>query len=88
MKTSHTDKLKFTLSFQLIKTTEDLLAEVLATGYEGYVGIIAEVTGKPEDENVVLDVKLKRLGTAQPKKTPENCAVFHVIPSKGAKRIA
>lgn len=87
MKTSHTDKLKFTLSFQLMKATEDLLAEVLATDYEGYVGIIAEVTRKPEDENAVLDVKLKRFGTTQPKKAPQNCAVFHVIPSKGAKRI-
>jgi hypothetical protein len=84
------DKLKFTLEFQLIKATEDLLAEALASGYEGYVKIIASLKSN-KDDKVLLDVAIKRLGKDKPKGSVQNKTVtevvFHIAQGKGAKRV-
>ena len=85
------DKLRFTLDFQLIKATEDLLAEILATGYGGYVEVIAELKTNRAGE-VLLDVSANKLGKnsnppARRKNTQQTSAVFHLEQGKGAKRI-
>lgn len=84
------DRLKFTLEFQLMKATEDLLAETLASGYEGYVKIIANLKRNSNDE-VLFDLVIKRLGKDKPKASIKNQrapeAIFHVVQGKGAKRV-
>lgn len=89
--TGQVDKLQFTLHFQLMRATEDLLAEALEEGYAGYVEIVAKLIDKSKGE-CVLDVSLNKLGTTRPnaridQKSGTPNAVFHLVPGKGAKRI-
>lgn len=94
---TQTDPLEFTLSYQLMKSTEELLAEALASGYEGYVKIIATLDhGDSHHKNqVLLDVRLEKLGPStgwsqerlRKQCSDQICAVFDLVQGKGCKRI-
>lgn len=96
-RTPQVDQLSFTLTYQLIKATEELLDEVLSAGYEGYVKIIANINHENRSKApVLLDVRLEKLGSKVEWSMERlrkccleaNCAVFDVVQGKGCKRIA
>lgn len=81
-----TEKLGYTVQQQLVRGTEELLAEIYESGYTGFVDIWH--TFKLNKGQVVFDMHMTKIpsSTIKPKHTP--CTRWYVVQGKGVKPIA
>ena len=72
-------RLQFTIEMQIAKATDELLAELIEDGYEGYADIVASI--KSKKGQVVVDTKVQKIiSPAEPR--PKSSMRFHVLPPK------
>lgn len=77
----------FTLKFQFQKAVEELLLEAIDDGYQGYLDVWPEIS-KSNSSEVCMEVKSKKVPLPVTSKSHPDCARYHVVPSKGYKRIS
>lgn len=81
------ERAAFTLKFQFQKAVEELLLEAIDAGYQGYLDVWPEIS-KSKSSEVCMEVKSKKIPSAVSSKSHPDCARYHVVPSKGYKRIS
>jgi len=81
------ERAAFTLQFQFQKAVEELLLEAIDAGYQGYVDVWPEIS-KSKSSEICMEVRSKKIPSPASSKSHTDCARYHVVPSKGYKRIS
>ena len=79
------ERAKYTLKVQMERGTQDLLAEVYESGYNGYLDVWPELGSNKRE--LIFEIKSKRVLLATSTPSNENSVRYHVLQGKGCKRI-